>query len=155
MTDWANRWHALQSHPFPSQEYNVALEAITRMFTDQDPSSTRVNHSNALQLRTNDFLLSNFTRWELREFQLSPTTGFFDQVTVKETPDVSFNGTQTFADFVNANAQVIIPIIPGAPSNTVPPTFEGVTSWPARRSTTSSPGTGPGSPTQRRASTRR
>ena len=126
VTDWANRWHALQSHPFPSEEYNVALEAITRMFTDQDPSSTRVNHSNALQLRTNDFLLSNFTRWELREFQLSPTTGFFDQVTVKETPDVSFNGTQTFADFVNANAQAIIPIIPGAPSNTVPATFEGV-----------------------------
>ena len=126
VTDWANRWHALSSHPFPSEEYNVALEAITRMFTDQDPSSTRVNHSNALQLRTNDFLLSGFTRWELREFQLSPTTGFFDQVTVKETPDVSFNGTQTFADFVNANAQAIIPIIPGAPSNTVPATFEGV-----------------------------
>jgi hypothetical protein len=89
---------ALASHPFPSEEYNVALEAITRMFTDQDPGSTRVSHSNVLQLRTNDFLLSGFTRWELRQFQLSPTTGFFDQVTVKETPDGSFNGTQTFAD---------------------------------------------------------
>jgi len=125
VTDWANRWHALASHPFPSEEYNAALEAVTRMFTDQDPNSTRVNHSNDLQLRTNDFLLSGFTRWELREFQLSPTTGFFDEVTVKETPDVSFNGTQAFSDFVNANAAAIEAVIPGAPSNTVPATFEG------------------------------
>jgi hypothetical protein len=125
VTDWANRWHALASHPFPSEEYNTALEAVTRMFTDQDPNSTRVNHSNALQLRTNDFVLSGFTRWELREFQLSAATGFLDEVTVKETPDVSFNNTQTFADFVNQNEQAIIAVIPGAPSNTVPPTFEG------------------------------
>ncbi len=123
--DWANRWHALASHPFPSEEYNVALEAITRSFTDQDPTSTSVNHSNVLQLRTNDFLLSGFTRWELREFQLSPTTGFFDQVTVKETPDISFNDTQTFSDFVNQNEQAIIAVLPGAPSNTVPAQFEG------------------------------
>lgn len=125
VTDWANRWHALASHPFPSEEYNVALEAITRQFTDQDPSSTRVNHSNALQLRTNDFLLSNFSRWELREFQLSATTGLFDEVTVKETPDISFNGTQAFADFVNANAAAIEAVIPGAPSNTVPAMLNG------------------------------
>ena len=125
VTDWANRWHALASHPFPSEEYNAALEAVTRMFTDQDPNSSRVNHSNALQLRTNDFVLSGFTRWELREFQLSATTGLFDEVTVKETPDVSFNNTQTFADFVNQNEQAIIAVIPGAPSNTVPATFEG------------------------------
>ena len=117
---WASRWHALASHPFPSEEYNTALEAITRSFTDQDPASTNVNHSNVLQLRTNDFLLSGFTRWELREFQLSPSTGFFDQVTVKETPDVSFNNTQTFSNFVNQNEQAIIEVIPGAPSNTVP-----------------------------------
>ena len=122
---WASRWHALQSHPFPSEEYNAALEAITRSFTDQDPTSTNVNHSNVLQLRTNDFLLSGFTRWELREFQLSPTTGFFDQVTVKETPDISFNNTPTFSDFVNQNEQAIIAVIPGAPSNTVPAQFEG------------------------------
>jgi len=122
---WASRWHALASHPFPSEEYNAALEAITRGFTDQDSTSTNINHSNVLQLRTNDFLLSGFTRWELREFQLSPTTGFLDQVTVKETPDISFNNTQTFSDFVNQNEQAIIAVIPGAPSNTVPSQFEG------------------------------
>jgi hypothetical protein len=121
--DWATRWHALQGHPFPSEEYKVALEALTRSFTDQDPASTNVNHSNLMQLRTNDFILSGFTRWELREFQLSPTTGFLDQVTVKETPDISFNNTQAFADFVNANEQAIIAVLPGAPSHTVPEQF--------------------------------
>jgi len=61
----------------------------------------------------------------LREFQLSAATGLFDEVTVKETPDVSFNGSQTFADFVNQNEQAIIAVVPGAPSNTVPTSFEG------------------------------
>lgn len=125
VTDWANRWHALASHPFPSEEYNVALEAITRRFTERNAAPGRVNGSAALQLRTNDFLLANFTRWELREFQLSPQTGFFDQVTVKETPDVSFNGSKAFADAVNQNEAAIIAVIPGAPSHTMPDQFEG------------------------------
>ena len=50
---------------------------------------------------------------------------FFDQVTVKETPDVSFNNTQTFSNFVNQNEQAIIAVIPGAPSNTVPTQIGG------------------------------
>ncbi|HVT06684.1 MAG TPA: LamG domain-containing protein [Polyangia bacterium] len=124
VTDWANRWHALGS--VPADQYNAALEAITRSFTDRDPAATmtKVNGSNVLQLRTNDLQLSNNGRWELREFQLSPTTGFFDEVTVKETPDLGFNGTQPFADFVNQNEQAIIAVVPGAPSSTVPDVFE-------------------------------
>ncbi len=126
IADWANRWHALASHPFPSEEYNVALEAITRSFTERNAASARVNGSDLLQLRTNDLLLSPDGRWELREFQLSASTGFFDEVTVKETPDLSFNGTQTFADFVNQKAADIIAVVPGAPSHTVSDQFEGV-----------------------------
>ncbi|HVY39135.1 MAG TPA: LamG domain-containing protein [Polyangia bacterium] len=123
VTEWANRWHALGS--VPADQYNAALEAITRRFTDRDPTAvTKVNGSHVLQLRTNDLQLSNNGRWELREFQLSPTTGFFDEVTIKETPDLSFNGTPTFADFVNQNEQAIIAVVPGAPSNTVPNVFE-------------------------------
>ncbi|HVV17547.1 MAG TPA: LamG domain-containing protein [Polyangia bacterium] len=124
VTDWANRWHALGS--VPADQYNAALEAITRSFTERDTNATKkVNGSNVLQLRTNDLQLSNDGRWELREFQLSPTTGFFDEVTVKETPDLGFNNTQVFADFVNQNEQAIIDVIPGAPSSTVPIAFEG------------------------------
>jgi hypothetical protein len=125
ITDWANRWHALSTPLFPSEEYNAALETITRRFTDRNAAPDKVNGSDLLQLRTNDFLLSFFTRWELREFELSPATGFFDQSTVKETPDIGFNRTQTFADFVSQNADAIINVVPGAPSHTVPDQFEG------------------------------
>jgi hypothetical protein len=118
-TDWANAWHALSANTFPSADYNTALEAITRSFTERTE-----NGVNLMQLRTNDFVTAFFTRWELREFQLSATTGFFDEVTVKETPDLSFNNTQTFSDFVNQNADAIKAVIPGAPSSTVPPQFE-------------------------------
>jgi hypothetical protein len=56
---------------------------------------------------------------------LSPTTGFFDETTVKETPDLSFNNTQPLADLVNQNAAAIEAVVPGANGNTVPAQFEG------------------------------
>jgi hypothetical protein len=121
--DWANRWHALSSHPFPSEEYNAALEAITRRFADRGAAPGSVNGSALAELRTNEIALSN--RWELRGFVLSSTTGFLDETTVKETPDLSFNGTTTLADFVNQNAAAIKAVVPGAMAGTVPLQFEG------------------------------
>jgi hypothetical protein len=121
--DWANRWHALSSHPFPSEEYNMALEAITRRFADRGAAPGNVNGSALAELRTNEIALSS--RWELRGFVLSPSTGFFDETTVKETPDLSFNGTKTLADFVNQNAAAIKAVVPGAMAGTVPLQFEG------------------------------
>jgi hypothetical protein len=121
--DWANLWHGLSSHPFPSEEYNAALETITRRFSGRTTDPGLVNGSNLLELRTNEIALS--FQWELRGFVLAPTTGFFDETTVKETPDLSFNGTQTFADFVNQNAAAIIAEVPGANDNTVKAVFEG------------------------------
>jgi hypothetical protein len=122
---WANRWHALSSHPFPSEEYNAALEEITRSFTDRGSMPSGVNGSALNELRTNEFALSGFSEWELRGFVLDPTTGLFAETTVKETPDISFNGTSTLGDFINQNAPAIEAEIPGANDNTVPATFEG------------------------------
>ena len=80
-------------------------------------------NGNALAtLRTNEIVLSSNGRWELREFVLSPTTGFLQETTVKETPDLGFNGSQTFADFVNQNASAIIAEVPGA-TGVVPAQF--------------------------------
>ncbi len=123
--DWANRWHALSSLPFPSEAYNAALESITRRFADRGAAPGNVNGSALAELRTNEIALSGFSRWELRGFVLSPTTGFFDETTVKETPDLSFNGTNTLADFVNQNAAAIEAVVPGAMAGTVPLQFEG------------------------------
>jgi hypothetical protein len=122
---WANRWHALSSNPFPSEQYNAALEALTRSFTDRNSLPSGVNGSALAELRTNEIALSGFSRWELRGFVLSPTTGFFDETTVKETPDLSFNNTPTLANLVNQNAAAIEAVVPGANGNTIPLQFGG------------------------------
>lgn len=124
--DWANRWHSLSSHPFPSEQYNAALEAVTRRFTDRGAGgSTAVNGSALAELRTNEIALS--FQWELRSFVLSPTSSFFDETTVKETPDLSFNGTTTLANFINQNAAAIKAVVPGAMAGSVPLQFGGRT----------------------------
>jgi hypothetical protein len=123
VTDWANRWHALGSLPFPSETYNAALEAVTRRFTDRNASPGSVNGSALVELRTNEIALS--FQWELRSFALSPTTGLLDEVTVKETPDIGFNNSPTFAEIVNQNATNIIAEVPGGDLHTMPTTFNG------------------------------
>jgi concanavalin A-like lectin/glucanase superfamily protein len=124
VSNWAAAWHGLQSHPFPSEDYNAALETITRRFTSRGAAAGGVNGNALATLRTNEIVLSSNGRWELREFVLSPTTGFLQETTVKETPDLGFNGSQTFADFVNENAAAIIAEVPGA-TGVVPAQFEG------------------------------
>jgi concanavalin A-like lectin/glucanase superfamily protein len=125
VSNWAEAWHKLGSLPFPSEQYNAALETITHRFIDRGSQAGAVNKSALSSLRTNEIALSENGRWELREFVLSTSTGFFNEDTVKETPDLSFNGTSTFANFVNANAAAIEAEVPGANDHTVPVTLEG------------------------------
>jgi hypothetical protein len=84
-----------------------------------------VNGSALAELRTNEIALSGFQRWELRGFLLSSTTGFFDETTVKETPDLGFNNTPTLGAFVNQNAAAIEAEVPGANANTIPTQLGG------------------------------
>ncbi len=116
--DWASSWHALGSHPFPSEEYNVALQALTARFAGRNAAPGLVNGSALSQLRTNEIALSS--PWELREFTLSAATGFLKEDTIKLTPDLSFDGTPTLANFINANESAIL-----AEQHTVPLTFQG------------------------------
>ena len=115
---WANTWHGLSSNPFPSEEYNVALQAITDRFSGRNAAPGQPNGSSLAQLRTNEIALS--FEWELREFHLSPTTGFLLEAGDALTPDLSLNGSPLVADFVNQNQATILTQI-----FTVPPTFEG------------------------------
>jgi hypothetical protein len=116
---------ALSSHPFPSEEYNVALQAITDKITGRgnalDPNA--VNGNNLHQLRTNEIATS--FRWELREFVLSAATGFLQEQTVRETPDLSFLNTTTLGTFINSNATAISAELPGFNGNTIPATLNG------------------------------
>lgn len=122
---WANRWHALSTHPFPSEEYNAALEDITTRFAGRNNQPGAVNGSALDELRTNEIALSPIGVWELRGFALSPTTGFLDEVTVKETPDLRFNNTPALANLINANAAAIKAVLPGANGHTMPEQLNG------------------------------
>jgi hypothetical protein len=122
--DWANAWHALSRHRFGSEDYRAALEKITRRFTRRHAWPENVNGSALLRLRTNEDAVSR-VRWELRQFELSPDTGFFQEAPLSDTPDSTLNHTQTFADFVNQNETALLESILGASTSIAPLEFEG------------------------------
>jgi hypothetical protein len=114
---WANRWHALSSNPFPSEQYNAALQAITDQFAARGVGPGP-NGSALAQLRTNEIALS--FEWELREFHLDPSSGFLAQAGTALTPDLSLNFSPIVADYVNQNESTILQQL-----HVVPQTFEG------------------------------
>jgi hypothetical protein len=114
--DWARQWSDLGSLELGSAEYNAALEGITEQFVRAGAAPSKPNGSALNQLRINEIALGN--AWELREFNL--TNGALKEVTVKMTPDLSFNRTAVLANFVNANEAAIL-----ADRHVVPEQFAG------------------------------
>jgi len=88
---WATRWHELGAHKPTSTEYKRKLEDITNRFVGRNTRPAGVNGNALAQLRTNDFSFGQ--PWELREFVLSGASAGLTQVTVKQTPDISFNNS--------------------------------------------------------------
>jgi hypothetical protein len=119
VTDLANAWHALSSLPFPSEQYNAALQAVTERFTNRNAAPGRVNGSALGQLRANDFFSLGGV-WEFRELHLSPATGQLELAPVALTPDRSLNNTTILADYINANEASIL-----IEKHSVPATFAG------------------------------
>ena len=105
---WINAWHALGALPFPSEEYNAALQAITDRFTGRGAMPSRPNGSALSQLRTNEIDLSTNGIWELREFTFG-AGGMLVPDTVKLTPDrPAFDRTPLLGSFINANEESIV-----------------------------------------------
>lgn len=122
---WHQQWKDLDNHAVGSAAYNAALEAITRQFTDHGSDPSQVPNQNALgQLRTNENALDPL--WELREFTLqgpgSSSPGALGLVTVKQTPDFSFNNNATLSAFIMNNQADIL-----ADQHVVPLRFPTVT----------------------------
>jgi hypothetical protein len=119
---WANAWHGLGALTQGTAAYNAALEAITERFAGRNarPGPSFPNGSAINAVRTNEIDLGQNGIWELREFVLSPSTGMLVPATVKLTPDLGFNFTNTLASFINGNEMAII-----AETHTVPEQFEG------------------------------
>ncbi len=118
VTALANAWHGLSNLPFPSEQYNSALQAITDSFTKRGAAPGRVNGSALGQLRSNDFF--TLGEWEFREFHLSAGTGMFAPASPAQTPDVSLNGTDALARFINGNLDAVM-----SETFSVPETFDG------------------------------
>ena len=100
---WADRWHNLGALPFPSEEYNAALQAITDAFT--------ASRATFLDLRTNEASFMGpepiGNPWELRQFVIG-TDGLFALTTADLTPDQSFHNTPTLAAYINSNESEIL-----------------------------------------------
>jgi hypothetical protein len=107
LKSWAQRWQDLKQHGVGTPAYNAALEAITEEFARAGAAPSKVNGSALNQLRTNEIALGR--PWELREFRLDALEGgHLREVTVKRTPDLSFNESGTTSNFVNANEAAIL-----------------------------------------------
>ncbi|MEW6737403.1 MAG: hypothetical protein AB1489_39340 [Acidobacteriota bacterium] len=117
---WAQQWYDLGALPLGSPAYNAALEAITEQFVKAGAAPSKPNGSALNQLRTNEIALAS--PWELREFRIvtkpGGTAGLLQQVTVKQTPDISHNKTALLSDYVNINTPAIL-----AGTNVVPDQF--------------------------------
>jgi hypothetical protein len=119
INDLAKAWHALTTLPFPSEEYNAALQKVTERFTARNAAPGRVNGSAIGQIRTNDFFALSFA-WEFREFHLDASSGMLVPAPVAQTPDRSFNFSDRLGRFVLANQADIL-----AEKHAAPLTFEG------------------------------
>jgi hypothetical protein len=106
--------------PFPSPAYNAALQVITDRFTARDAMPSEPNGSALIDIRTNEIALSLDGQWQLREFHISPSTGFMDPAVLFQTPDASFNFGSALGRFINTNETSIL-----AETHDVPLQFEG------------------------------
>lgn len=135
MKNFAKKWIDLSALPFPSPQYNTALQTITDTVTLAGMSPHKPNGSALNQLRTNEIALSN--PWQLREFILDPSVTTNSQLvshTLAQTPIRSFSNSPTLTDFVNSNLVSIPSPNPATGTNgnvlctnyIVPSSFNGV-----------------------------
>jgi hypothetical protein len=116
---WADSFHALGAMQF-GENYNAALQQITERFAGRGARPDHPNGNAINAVRSNEIDFSDNGIWQLREFDLSPTSGLLEPATVKLTPDRSFNNSSTLASYINANQAAII-----AETHTVPDVFDG------------------------------
>lgn len=103
--DWAVAFHKLSTLRFGAT-FNAELEKITNRFTGKQVAPGRINGSAISQVRTNEIALGG--PWELREFRLHAANKFLQEVSVRQTPELSFNNTTVLASWINANTPAIL-----------------------------------------------
>ena len=121
---WANAWHALGGMTFPSEDYNVALQAITERFAGRGARPDHPNGNAINTVRTNEIDFGTNGLWQLREFALSADSGRLVPQAIRLTPDLGFNNGATLASFINTNEAAILAETVGD-VHTIPDQFQG------------------------------
>lgn len=113
---FAQEWNNLNSMTLGSAAYNSALENITNQFVLSGTSPSKPSQNSINQIRTNEIALAS--PWEFREFNLN-TTGQLELVTVKQEPQVKYNGfhsnavspvteVEKLVNWINSNTSPIL-----------------------------------------------
>ena len=101
---WAKSWHDLGKIPF-GPFFNIKLQSLTDKFANP-VCNGRPNNSCMNQIRTNEVPLDPLKVWELREFRIASPSGKIVPMPMIQTPDLSLNGTDALANFINANSEL-------------------------------------------------
>jgi hypothetical protein len=101
---WARDWHELGQLGLSNPGYNAKLQALTDRFAKGGVMAGRPFGNALNQVRTNEVELGE--PWEMREFNLADTG--LRPATVKLTPDLGFENSNTLGDFIRANQAAIL-----------------------------------------------
>jgi hypothetical protein len=98
---WGRQWYQLRLIDITKPDYCVALQQITDQYTLRGADSDSPPNRSALaQLRVS---IDEGRNWRFAEFKVDErNTGRLIQVTAKQTPELSLNGTETINRFLAA-----------------------------------------------------
>jgi len=121
LKNFAQQWYDLKNETLGSAAYNAKLQTITDQFAIANAAPSKPNGSAINQIRTNEIVLSfgdPSSVWELREFNVDPTSHMLAEVTVKQEPAKKFNAKANppgatadvleMTNWVNANTVSIL-----------------------------------------------
>ena len=102
---WSEAWRALHDLPFPSEDYNQALEAITERIIRRGAAH---GGSTLIDIQTNETSLAEDDYNRFRAYRLSADASALEPVPLTATPDVSLNLTPTLARYITTNQRTIL-----------------------------------------------
>jgi hypothetical protein len=108
VTGWAQAFHGLGALDRFTESYNAGLQAITDRVIARGAFPGHPNGSALSEIQSNEVGFAGSGFWEMRDFVLSPTTGFLVPAPLALTPDGSFNNTASLASFITGNQAAII-----------------------------------------------
>jgi hypothetical protein len=118
--EWALDWAGLGfgGPQRGTPEFAAALQALTEKVVQKGKGGTRPNGSALIRIRTNE--TGTELQWDLREFNINPSTHLVVPVVVKQTPRGSLNGSSDLALWMQRNSSAIV-----NDTYVVPDTFPG------------------------------